>query len=36
LRHRGVIASDEVRAPLAPLSDVRRRILASVMPLLGG
>jgi 4-hydroxy-tetrahydrodipicolinate synthase len=36
LRHRGVIASDEVRAPLAPLSDVRRRILASVMPLVGG
>jgi 4-hydroxy-tetrahydrodipicolinate synthase len=35
LRHRGVIASDEVRAPLAPLSLVRRRILDSVLPLLG-
>jgi 4-hydroxy-tetrahydrodipicolinate synthase len=36
LRHRGVIVSDEVRRPLAPLSDVRRRILESVMPLVGG
>ncbi len=35
LRHRGVIASDEVRAPLAPLGNVRRQILDSVMPLLG-
>ena len=35
LRHRGVIASDDVRRPLAPLSDVRRRILESVMPLVG-
>jgi 4-hydroxy-tetrahydrodipicolinate synthase len=34
LRHRGVIASDEVRAPLQPLTDVRRRILHTVMPLL--
>lgn len=31
LRRRGVIASDEVRAPLAPLSGVRRRILDAVM-----
>ncbi len=36
LRHRGVIASDEVRVPLAPLSAVRRRILDSIMPLVGG
>jgi 4-hydroxy-tetrahydrodipicolinate synthase len=36
LRHRGVIASDDVRGPLAPLSDVRRRILEHVMPLVGG
>jgi 4-hydroxy-tetrahydrodipicolinate synthase len=33
LRQRGVIASDEVRAPLAPLSGVRRRILESMLPL---
>lgn len=33
LRHRGVIASDEVRVPLPPLADVRRRILHSIMPL---
>jgi 4-hydroxy-tetrahydrodipicolinate synthase len=35
LRQRGVIASDEVRGPLAPLADVRRRILSNVMPLVG-
>lgn len=35
LRHRGVIESDEVRAPLAPLSAVRRRILDSVMAVVG-
>jgi len=35
LRHRGVIASDEVRPPLAPLGDLRRRILDSVLPLVG-
>ncbi len=35
LRQRDVIASDEVRRPLAPLGDVRRRILGSVMSLLG-
>ena len=35
LRHRGVIASDEVRAPLAPLSALRRRMLDGVMSLLG-
>jgi 4-hydroxy-tetrahydrodipicolinate synthase len=34
LRHRGVIASDEVRQPLPALSDVRRRVLGSIMPLL--
>jgi len=34
LRHRGVIASDEVRRPLQPLGEARRRILDSVMPLL--
>jgi 4-hydroxy-tetrahydrodipicolinate synthase len=34
LRHRGVIASDEVRKPLVPLGDARRRILNGVMPLL--
>lgn len=36
LRQRGVIASDEVRAPLAPLGDIRRRILGSVVPLVEG
>jgi 4-hydroxy-tetrahydrodipicolinate synthase len=35
LKQRGVIASDEVRAPLAPLGEVRRRILGSIMPLVG-
>ena len=35
LRQRGVIASDEVRGPLAPLSGVRRRILESMLPLVG-
>ncbi|HLW46946.1 MAG TPA: dihydrodipicolinate synthase family protein [bacterium] len=34
LRHRGVIASDEVRPPLQPLGEARRRILSSIMPLL--
>ena len=33
LRRRGVIASDEVRAPLSPLGDARRRILDGVMAL---
>jgi 4-hydroxy-tetrahydrodipicolinate synthase len=36
LRARGVIASDEVRPPLAPLDDVRRRVLEAVMPLMMG
>ncbi len=35
LWHRGVIACDDVRSPLAPLGDVRRRILDSVIPLVG-
>lgn len=34
LRHRGVIASDEVRSPLAPLGEARRRILHAVMSLM--
>jgi 4-hydroxy-tetrahydrodipicolinate synthase len=34
LRRRGVIASDEVRPPLQPLTEVRRRILDSILPLL--
>lgn len=34
LRHRGVIAADDVRSPLPPLSDLRRRVLSEVMPLL--
>jgi dihydrodipicolinate synthase/N-acetylneuraminate lyase len=33
LRHRGMIASDEVRSPLAPLGEVRRRILRAAMSL---
>jgi len=36
LRRRGVIASDEVRPPLAPLGDLRRRILDGVIDQLGG
>jgi 4-hydroxy-tetrahydrodipicolinate synthase len=35
LRYRGVIASDEVRAPLLSLGDSRRRILDGVMALMG-
>jgi 4-hydroxy-tetrahydrodipicolinate synthase len=34
LRYRGVITSDEVRAPLPPLGDARRRILDGVMALM--
>jgi 4-hydroxy-tetrahydrodipicolinate synthase len=34
LRHQGVIASDEVRAPISPLSDLRRRVLDAVMGLM--
>jgi 4-hydroxy-tetrahydrodipicolinate synthase len=33
LRHRGMITSDEVRSPLAPLGEVRRRVLRAVMSL---
>ena len=33
LRHRGVIASDEVRSPLTALGEARRRILRAVMTL---
>lgn len=36
LHARGIIASDEVRPPLAPLSDVRRSVLEAVMPLIAG
>jgi 4-hydroxy-tetrahydrodipicolinate synthase len=33
LRYRGVIASDEMRLPLRPLSEARRQVLNSIMPL---
>lgn len=36
LRYRGIIASDEVRPPLSPLNDVRRRVLEAVVPLVVG
>ncbi|HLJ59191.1 MAG TPA: dihydrodipicolinate synthase family protein [bacterium] len=36
LRHRGVIASDEMRLPISPLTDFRRRVLERVMAVMAG
>jgi 4-hydroxy-tetrahydrodipicolinate synthase len=36
LRHRGVIASDEMRLPISQLTDFRRRVLERVMAVMAG